>query len=358
MRPFIRLTIIFALLLIFPVAIAAAQSGPIRFSASSLTAGEALEQIRQQTGHGVAFNGRVFDASRTVELTSPAPTLEAALRQILEGTGFSYTIDKGIISLSRTAAAAAPRPAPVVTERHPRTNDTYVRSDFSDFDTDPLPNPVAEQPRPVLEPVETTDTIQILEQPQPQQLTSHYEPITSFAATQTALPRWAVKTNLLYGAATLTPNLAIEVGLGRRTSLQLSGSYNPWNLKGTVDKDKKMVHMILGPEFRYWFCERYNGHFLGADLIFGKYNISTHEVPLLFEKEYRYQGVVYGAGITYGYQMMLGKRWGLEFAIGAGVLLLDYDRYSCAACDRNAVPKKKTYFGPTNAAINLIFLIK
>jgi hypothetical protein len=55
---------------------------------------------------------------------------------------------------------------------------------------------------------------------------------------------------------------------------------------------------------------------------------------------------------------MLGKRWGLEFAVGVGVLHLDYDRYTCATCDKNGVPASKTYFGPTNAAINLSFLLK
>ena len=39
----------------------------------------------------------------------------------------------------------------------------------------------------------------------------------------------AVKTNLLYWATT-TPNLSAELGLGKRTSLELTGGYNPWTL--------------------------------------------------------------------------------------------------------------------------------
>ncbi len=351
MRPFIRLTIMSALLLNFLIATAAAQSGSIRFSGSPLTVREALDELHEQTGYGVAFNGRVFDADRRVELTSPAPTLDDALTQILSGSGFSYTIDKGIISLAKENAGA--EQPPVVLERHPETNDIYVRSAFSDFGTDARRRPQVGQPEreSVIEMVEVAEERHY-------ELTSRYEPITGFAAAQSALPRWAIKTNLLYGAATLTPNLTVEVGLGHRTSLQLSGSYNPWNLKGTVENDKKMVHAIIKPEFRYWLCERYNGHFLGADLIFSRYNVSTHDIPLLFKKEHRYEGIAYGAGITYGYHLMLGKRWGLEFAIGAGVVRLDYDRYSCATCDKDATPAKKTYFGPTNAAINLVFLIK
>ncbi len=346
MNNLIRPIILSALLVVCSVATLWAQSAEIRFSGSPLTLREALDEIRRQTGYGVAFNGRIFDAARTVEVTSPAPSLDDALGQILKGSGFSYTIDKGIILLSKDNSE--PEQLPVVMERHPETNDLYLRNSSSDFSTEARRRPQAEQPEPVIE---------VVEEPR-YELSSRYEPITGFAAAQNKLPMWGIKTNLLYGAATLTPNLGLEVGLGRRTSLQFTGSYNPWNLKGTVEKDKKWVHMILKPEFRYWLCERYNGHFFGADLIFSRYNVSTHDVPLLFKKEHRYEGIAYGAGITYGYHLMLGKRWGVEFAIGAGVLQLDSDRFDCATCDKNAVPDKKTYFGPTNAAINLVFIIK
>ena len=39
----------------------------------------------------------------------------------------------------------------------------------------------------------------------------------------------AVKTNLLYWSST-TPNLSLEFGLGKRTTLDLTGAYNPWTL--------------------------------------------------------------------------------------------------------------------------------
>ena len=74
----------------------------------------------------------------------------------------------------------------------------------------------------------------------------------------------AVKTNLLYGAGTLTPNLGVEFGLGKRTTLDISGGYNPWNRQGTATDNKKWVHNIVQPEFRYWLCQRFNGHFFGV----------------------------------------------------------------------------------------------
>jgi hypothetical protein len=352
MKLFVRMTISLALLVAFSNATASAQSGTIRFSTSPITVRQAFEEIYKQTGYGIAFNSNVFDADRKVKVISPAPTLDSAISQILAGTDFTCVINGGIISLVKDISETE-RP-PVVLERHPETNDIYIRNLPSDFGTEARRRPYVDKP----EPARKVKVVEIVEEPHYDNLTSHRAPIERFAESQSALPRWAIKTNLLYAAGAFTPNLTFEAALGRRTSLQITGSYNPWHLKGTVDNDKKLVHMIIKPEFRWWLCERFNGHFFGADLIFARYNISTHDIPLLFERQYRYDGVAYGGGITYGYHVMLGKRWGLEFAVGVGALYLDYDRYTCATCDRTAVPANKIYIGPTNAAINLSFLLK
>ena len=53
----------------------------------------------------------------------------------------------------------------------------------------------------------------------------------------------AIKTNLLYGGYTYTPNLSLEIGLGKRSTLDLGGGYNPWNLDGTAENNKKLVQL-------------------------------------------------------------------------------------------------------------------
>ena len=54
----------------------------------------------------------------------------------------------------------------------------------------------------------------------------------------------AVKTNLLYGVYTRTPNLGMEFALGDRHTLDLGGGYNPWNWKGSPGDNKKLVHWL------------------------------------------------------------------------------------------------------------------
>lgn len=171
----------------------------------------------------------------------------------------------------------------------------------------------------------------------------------------------AVKTNLLYGAYTYTPNLSIEIGLGKKSTLDIGGGYNPWNLQGTEQGNKKLVHWLGNIEYRYWLCQRFNGHFFGVHALGSQYNISQHELPLLFgkgSKEFRYEGWAAGAGISYGYQWVVGRRWNIEANIGIGYARLQYDKYECKNCGSKLGNEVRNYFGPTKAGISLIYIIK
>jgi len=175
--------------------------------------------------------------------------------------------------------------------------------------------------------------------------------------SQTTPPMLAVKTNLVW-AATLTPNLAVEIGLGKKTSIEFSGGNNRWNIEGSPDNNKKLVHWVIKPEFRYWLCERFNGHFFGVHAFYGQYNVSEWYIPLLFEKDYRYEGDAYGGGVSYGYHWAWAKRWGMEFTVGAGIAIMDYVKKDCEKCGSEVGQFTKTYFGPTSLGIKLIFIIK
>jgi hypothetical protein len=169
----------------------------------------------------------------------------------------------------------------------------------------------------------------------------------------------AVKTNLLYGAGTLTPNLGAEIGLGKKSTLDVAVGYNPWNLDGSYTDNKKWVHLLVQPEFRYWTCERFNGHFFGVHGVLSHYNIGGLKIPLLgMEKAVRYEGYAYGGGLSYGYHRMLSKHWGVEFTVGVGAVYFDHERYTCEKCGSPLGTATKTYVGPTKAGISLVYLIK
>ncbi len=171
----------------------------------------------------------------------------------------------------------------------------------------------------------------------------------------------ALKTNLLYDGLTFTPNLGLEIGLGRRTTLDISGGYNPWNLNGDRNDNKKLVHWLSELEFRYWFCQRFSGLFLGIHLLGSQYNISGHNLPLLLganSQNYRYDGWAVGGGISLGYQLVLAKRWNLEFNVGFGYAGMRYNKYDCPQCGALIQSNAwRNYWGPTRGGISLMFML-
>lgn len=167
-----------------------------------------------------------------------------------------------------------------------------------------------------------------------------------------------IKTNLLYDAA-LSPNLGIEIGLAPRWTLDISGQINAWTVK-----EHKWKHWLAQPEARYWLCERFQGNFFGLHVLGGQYNIGNlpHLSNFLgthFEnlKDHRYQGWGAGAGIAYGHAWVLGKHWNIEAEIGIGWIYTRYTVYPCGTCGTIiAKDKEHNYFGPTKAALNLVYL--
>ena len=166
--------------------------------------------------------------------------------------------------------------------------------------------------------------------------------VTSLLLFLVALPasgQVALKTNLLYDA-TMTVNLGAEVALAPKWSVDLSGNLNAW----TLDNGRRWKHWLIQPEARYWFCDRFAGHFVGAHLLGGQYNLGNWKHGFNF------------LGIAYGYTWILAKHWSFEAEIGLGWAYTRYDVYPCAHCGNKLENRRvHNYVGPTKAALNIIY---
>ena len=72
----------------------------------------------------------------------------------------------------------------------------------------------------------------------------------------------------------------------------------------------------------------------------------------------RYQGHLYGGGISYGYQWIINTRWNLEATIGVGYARLYDSKYPIASCGKKIRSEHHNYWGPTKAGITIIYIIK
>jgi hypothetical protein len=169
--------------------------------------------------------------------------------------------------------------------------------------------------------------------------------------------RFALKTNLLYGATT-TPNVGAEFRLNNRLTLDISTGWNPF----VYSNNKKFAHWMIQPTLRYWLQETpFNGHFVGGSLMYSFFNVGGLDLPgniIPALVNHRFQGDAYSVSLQYGHQWQLSPRWGIETSLNVGYMYLDYQKFECERCGEFIGAETKHYFGPTNASVSLIYTIK
>lgn len=143
----------------------------------------------------------------------------------------------------------------------------------------------------------------------------------------------AVSTNSL-GWLVLSPNVNLEVALDRHNTLSVEAYALPWNINSKFS----VAHFTISPEYKYYFTMPYYGHYLGANLLYSTYDrIKDSQTK---------RGNLIAAGVTYGYSIIIGKRWNLVPNIGAGVGV-DFSN-----------GKRKFLFVPTKIGVNIQLLIR
>mgnify|MGYP004678886871 CR=1 FL=1 len=164
---------------------------------------------------------------------------------------------------------------------------------------------------------------------------------------------FAVRTNLLYDAF-LLPTLGVEWRVNRNVGIKLDGSLSHWG----DEKGKVQKIWLVNPEIRWYLLDN-KRFYLGAGANFGRYNIYKGMVGSLFSSDTGYQGKLWGAGLTVGYQLYLSRSFSVDFNLGLGYTNLEYDSFTISNETRvyKDRDKSKDFWGPTQAGISLVWTI-
>lgn len=135
-----------------------------------------------------------------------------------------------------------------------------------------------------------------------------------FFPNNTQAQRVALKTNLT-DWMTASPNLSVEFAISSRFTLDLSGTAPPFKYK----PDFYFRHIRLQPELRYWLLTPLSRHYIGFTAFYSTYDVGY--------KERGYFGDSYAAGLTYGYNWVLSRRWNFELSAGVGAIHYRLARY-------------------------------
>ena len=130
-----------------------------------------------------------------------------------------------------------------------------------------------------------------------------------------------LKTNTL-GLGLGHANIAVEYAFAEHFSVAL-----PFYYSGGFDYFKptlKFRGIVLQPEVRYYLRAN-EGFYVGAHLGLGWYNFALNGEFRI--QDHRGRRPAFGGGLGIGYTLPFKKnpRWGVEFAIGAGVYDVKYD---------------------------------
>lgn len=163
----------------------------------------------------------------------------------------------------------------------------------------------------------------------------------------------ALRTNLLYDAF-LLPTLGIEWRVNQDIGIKLDGSRSWWgDGHGKVQKV-----WLVSPEVRWYLADK-KRLYVGAAANFGEYNIYKYMAGNIVSDDTGYQGKLWGAGLTVGYQLYLSRSFSIDFNLGLGYTRFEYDTF--AMQDTKRVYKgrdcTKNFWGPTQAGISLIWTI-
>lgn len=167
---------------------------------------------------------------------------------------------------------------------------------------------------------------------------------------KTDLPAWA----------TASINIEPEFRLAPRHTLALGVSYNAWDINKTTNM--KWRHIFVQPEYRYWTCSAFNGHFIATHVAYMHYNIGglknnldLHFAQMLNER--RFQGDYVSIGVGYGYHWMITSRFSMEAELGLGAAWTAANSYKCEVCGDYLGRINKWFFTPTKLSVSFIWLI-
>lgn len=151
----------------------------------------------------------------------------------------------------------------------------------------------------------------------------------------------SLRANLLRWAS-LTPDLGIELSGYGDWSILANGTYTHWSWS---DKDRHYGLWEASVEARRYLCDAKRAY-VGAQAKVGQFNYKLSDTGK--------QGDIVGGGITAGYKLPLGKRFALDFTVGAGYLyVIDLEKYNVVDGIRVFTTDKrnKGYWGITNLGL-------
>lgn len=170
------------------------------------------------------------------------------------------------------------------------------------------------------------------------------------SASEARAQRWSASTNVIDWAGLGTLNAEMGWGATRHFSVGAGMKYNPWEYRspeGAEFRDKQLTAYLCG---RWWPWFIWSGWWLQGKLQYREYNSGGFSGPATEE------GDAFGAGLSFGYSLMLMRHLNIEFGAGFWAGCRKYVSYACPTCGRITGSGLKGFILPDNLSVSMQFI--
>ena len=161
--------------------------------------------------------------------------------------------------------------------------------------------------------------------------------LLTFYSNMEAQKNVAVRNNIIYDLSG-TPNLGVDIRMSQHWTLGMTGGYRPWPTDD--NKVRKLRHLHVAPELRYWNDSTFHKSYWGLNLIYSHYNVSHVKFPFGMYKDvrdHRKEGDLAAIGLFYGRSWRLNRFLRLEGELGMAFGYAWSKKFDCTHCG--------TYYG-------------
>lgn len=151
----------------------------------------------------------------------------------------------------------------------------------------------------------------------------------------------------------LVPNVGIEFSLGRGWTVGAMGMFAWWS-----DRGRNRFERVYGGEVE---GRRYFGSLPEGRALSG-HHLGVYAQMLTYDLEWGGSGYLsdlsYGAGVSYGYSLPIGRRLNLDFTLGVGYFGGKYKKYTPAGGHYVwDATRKRNWWGPTKLEVSLVWIL-
>jgi hypothetical protein len=161
----------------------------------------------------------------------------------------------------------------------------------------------------------------------------------------------SISTDLVKWGYLGTANIDAGFSVAQHFSISTGIRCNPWEFKtpsGDQMNDRQMTAYVGA---RYWPWYVFSGWWVEGKLQYSDFSRTGVWRPAL-EK-----GMSVGAGLSFGYTLMLHEHLNLEFGAGLwGGRHLKYGLYECPVCMRVREEGPRNFIRPDNLSVSLMYI--